>query len=340
MYKIVKTNRIDIKTIEEWKELWSLSKNKNYFNSFEWFENYIFSFSITKYILLKGYSDNKLQFLLPLIQTSYKQLKCIGGKYLDKVSFLYKDNLICCLESIEQYAKKNRITIILYECDFDINIIKNGDFIIEIASDNPYVDLTKDINNVMKHKEKRYIENIIRKNKELNFKIMIGKETQKYIETIFNIENKSNKLKRKKALFINENCKNLFRNISKTEYGMLCILYYNNIPIAHMYGLIAHPKTFMAYHMAYDIEYRKYQPGKLVIYYLLNYLRQESYYKFDFSRGNSMLKRHFSVESVKNYNIYINPNICVKMHLMYKKNMLFLKNITKKILREMGLWKK
>ena len=340
MYKIVKINELNEETIKEWKELWNLSKNKNYFNSFEWFENYTSTFSIKQFILLKGYSTKGLEFILPLIYVKKNNLKCIGGKYLDKVSFLYNDNPMKCIDNLKRYAKENHISITLYECDFNTCFLENKDCIIEFASDNPYVDLNQNLDNVIKSKEKRYIKNIIRKNNEVNFKIIVGKNAQNYIETIFDIENRSNKPKLRKALFIDDKSKNLFRKISQTKYGMLCILYYNGLPIAHMLGLIVPNQTFMAYHMAYDKQYRKYQPGKLVIYHLLNYLKNQSYSIFDFSRGNSILKRHFSIENAKHYNIYINPNLNIKIHFIYKKNIIFLKKNIKKILKRLGLWKK
>lgn len=340
MFKIEKIDNLDSKTIKEWKKLWEVCPNRNYFNSVEWFQNYTITFSIKKYIILKGYDNKELQFILPLVQISKNTFTCIGGRYLDKVSLLYNGEIKTIINEIKKYAIKTKKSIILSECDFSIDCIDNENLIIEFASDNPYVELNQDLNLIVKKKEKRYIEGILRKNESLNFKIIIGKNIQNYIENIFDIESRSNKIKRKKALFRNDNVKDLFRNIAKTDYGMLCILCYNEIPIAHMFGLIASPKKFMAYHMAFDQVYGRLQPGKLVIYYLLNYFKKIKYDIFDFSRGNSLLKKHFSIYSSKNYNIYINPNIFLKFRFICRKKIIKIKALIKRYYKKTNSIKK
>lgn len=332
MLTIKEINKLDFKTKQEWIKLWDKDINRNYFNSLWWFQNYISVYQIHQYIILKGYNNNSIQFILPLIKKPFKNLVVVGGRYLDKVSFLYDGDMKDIIKILKKYCIENKKTIILLECNFDVHCIKEQKCITEFASDNPYVSLSQNLDLVIKKKERKHIENILRKNNNLSFKTISGNGVQDYIDIIFDIESRSNKIKKNKALFIDEKSKELFRNISKTDYSMLCILYYNDIPIAHMIGLIATPGNFMAYHMAFDKEYSHFQPGKLVIYHLLNYLKMEQYDIFDFSRGNSLLKKHFSIENKKNYNIYINPNIFVKIKLIYRTWIKYFKHLVKKIL--------
>lgn len=332
MLIIKEIDKLDTKTKEEWKKLWQQNATRNYFNSLWWFQNYISVYQSHQYTILKGYNNNSIQFILPLIKMPFKNLVVIGGRYLDKVSFLYKGDIREIIKTLEKYCIESKKTITLLECNFNINCIKEQKCITEFASDNPFVSLNQDLDSVIKRKEKRYIENILRKNNNLSFKIISGKDVQDYIDIIFDIESRSNKIKKSKALFVDEKVRELFRNISKTDYSMLCILYYNNIPIAHMIGLIATPSNFMAYHMAFDKEYSHFQPGKLVIYHLLNYLKNKEYNVFDFSRGNSLLKKHFSIENSKNYNVYINPNVFVKIKLSFRGLVKQAKQLIKKFL--------
>ncbi len=332
MLIIKEIDKLDSKTKQEWIKLWQNNINRNFFNSVSWFQSYISVYQIQQYTILKGYDNNSVQFILPLIKTPFKNLVVVGGRYLDKVSFLYKGDIKEIIRTLKKYCIENKKTITLLECNFDTYGIKEQECITEFASDNPFVSLNQDLDLVIKRKEKRYIESILKKNNNLSFKIISGNGVRDYIDVIFDIESRSNKIKRSKALFVDEKAKELFRNISKTDYSMLCILYYNNTPIAHMFGLIATPGNFMAYHMAFDKEYSRLQPGKLVIYHLLNYLKIEQYNLFDFSRGNSLLKKHFSIENSKNYNIYINPNVFVKIKLLFRTLVKHLKHIVKKIL--------
>ena len=93
MLIIKEIDKLDTKTKEEWKKLWQQNANRNYFNSLWWFQNYISVYQSHQYSILKGYNNNSIQFILPLIKMPFKNLVVIGGRYLDKVSFLYNGDI-------------------------------------------------------------------------------------------------------------------------------------------------------------------------------------------------------------------------------------------------------
>lgn len=330
MYVIKKINKITKELIAEWNKLWNECDNKNYFNSYTWFENYVNAFDIKRYTIVIGYSHNKLCFVLPLVFKRRKYIT-IGGKYLDKVSFLFKGDPDKYIIQLRDFAIKNKMSIILNECNF--NIPSSKKIYIEKASDNPYIKLSENIKNIIKPKERRHIENVIKNNSDLSFEIFAKKECSKVINTIFDIESKSHKVKEKKALFNLEQAKSLFRNLANTDFCIIAILYFKYVPIAHMVGINNCDKIFMAYHMAYDMNYRHIQPGKIVIYDLIKYLQERQFEIFDFSRGNSILKRHFSNYSESQYNIYLNPSVKIKFELLYRRMCYRVKKVIKKTRR-------
>ena len=154
MLIIKEIDKLDTKTKEEWKKLWQQNANRNYFNSLWWFQNYISVYQSHQYSILKGYNNNSIQFILPLIKMPFKNLVVIGGRYLDKVSFLYNGDIKEIIKTLEKYCIENKKTITLLECNFNINCINEQKCITEFASDNPFVSLNQDLDFVIKRKEK------------------------------------------------------------------------------------------------------------------------------------------------------------------------------------------
>lgn len=163
MLIIKEIDKLDSKTKQEWIKLWQKNINRNYFNSISWFQNYISVYRIQQYTILKGYDNNSVQFILPLIKMPFKNLVVVGGRYLDKVSFLYNGDIKEIIKTLKKYCIENKKTITLLECNFDIYCIKEQECITEFASDNPFVSLNQDLDLVIKRKEKRYIESNIKK---------------------------------------------------------------------------------------------------------------------------------------------------------------------------------
>ncbi len=336
MYTIKQIYRVNQKLIREWNILWENSNTRNYFNSYEWFKNCLTSFRIKKYCILLGYSNHKLCFVLPLTGKS-KVYYTIGGKYLDKVSFLYNNNIDQCIRELREYACENGISICLNECNFFVD--EQNNILKQKASDNKYIELKEDIKNIIKSKERRHIEQIVKKNSNLSFKVFKGCQCVNIINNVFWVEERSNKIKKKKALFNIPSARDLFSNLASTDFCIVGALYYEDKVIAHMVGIDNFLGNFMAYHMAYDNEYKNLQPGKIVIYELIKYLKSNNYKIFDFSRGNSMLKRHFSNHSKENYNIYINPTIIIRFKVLFIEFIEHLKKKIKAYVMEEKRWK-
>lgn len=341
MLKLIEINNIDDDTIKEWNTLWNISINKNYFNSLSWFQNCLEVYKIKNYSIIKIYNTNKIEAILPLIYIKRRIMMCAGDLHLDKNSLLFRNYKEEIIDLIIKYFKTSKRSIILNEVEESILYYFNKQNIIfEKASENPFIDLKMDVKEIIKPRERRNVENKIKKNTNLQFKIYYAKEVEQNIEIIFDIESRSNKVKRRRTIFNNKENRELFRNISKTDFPILCVLYDQDYPIAHMFGVCNSTDNFMAYNMAYDLNYAKYQPGKLVILHLIKELKNNNFNIFDFSRGNSVLKRHFSTNIITNYNIFINPTIIIRMKIILKKDLNILKQIIKNILKELKLWKK
>jgi hypothetical protein len=124
---------------------------------------------------------------------------------------------------------------------------------------------------------------------------------------MFWIESQSPKPAQKRAIFHQSEARDLFSNISETY--PLSRLYFLNLgrkPIAFLYGVLNREKTeFMAYNMAYLEDFRNYSPGVMLLFLLIDDLKDEGIKILDFSRGLNTLKSQFTSLSKEQYFLYI-----------------------------------
>jgi hypothetical protein len=67
--------------------------------------------------------------------------------------------------------------------------------------------------------------------------------------------------------------------------------------------------------MAYLEDYRKLVPGKVLLYFLLPELVERGFTLFDFSRGDSLLKRQFTQQKKIQYDIFISKKVIVNCYI-------------------------
>ena len=324
MLIVNKYSNIDKKLINQWNNLWQEASHKTFFNSYRWFHICLQTFNYQKILIITVEDNNHLVAILPLVKKKHYFVSP-GEKYLDNTTLLIKNDYENIISTIINYIKKNKLQIVLNEVEESLSE-SFQDIPREFSSNNPKAYLEKGINNIIKHKELRYLNRIKEKNEEhIHFSIYKGSECYEQIDRIFKIEKESNKPQLKKDLFRNSNARILFKHIAKTNNSLLIILKYNNLDIAHLFSLVCN-KTVMAYHMAYNKDYSHLQPGKLIFIHLMEYMLENNLQILDFSRGDSTLKRHFSNDSVKKYNLYINCNIFIRAKVVAKNFIYYTKN--------------
>ncbi len=314
MLNIKLKNKISKNLINQWTILWKKSQNANFFNSPYWFLSCVNAFNIKQYSVFCGYYNDNLCIVFPTIYGKkyfVKSLMSPGKKYLDKSTLLFDDSHGNSVNYFLAHIAKSHNIFIAETIYAQMHIYKNKKYCChEFASDNPFIDLTKDPFGHLKNKQKNSIKNKIRQNRNLlEFKLI----TPKYedIKTIIHIESQSYKSIVNKDIFNLEEAKNLFLEICKySKNARIAILYFKNKPIAHLFGL-SYKETFMAYHMAYHNDYRKIVPGKIILFYLLTTIKKKGYKIFDFSRGASLLKSQFTEHSIKQYNVYLTNSMFV-----------------------------
>ncbi|MFG6342221.1 MAG: GNAT family N-acetyltransferase [Lachnospiraceae bacterium] len=312
MLNVSEKNELSEKDIKNWGELWGNIETAHFFNSYSWYIACREGLK-QKIHIWYVYCEKALIGVFPLCKTSRYGIECwgiIGKPYTDKCSILFHSDYCQFLSQIFQEIGK-KTPVVLEEVPETWKFDDSNPVLLEVASFNPFVNLDEDILCQVKRKEWNSIKRKSEKN-GFYFKILYAKDVQNNIHVLWEIENQSSKPSKKRAMFETELTKNFFQKISDANECVLAILYDGEKPIAHMFGYNIKDKFFHAHHMSFVQEYSKETPGKLVIYRLICHLKEKGVSVFDFSRGETMLKKHFSIYRETHYDFYYNCSAIVK----------------------------
>lgn len=305
---------LDNKLLEKWKKLWNISNDAHSFNAPEWLLVCKDTFNIDKFIILTVEENNELIALLPLVTEGKFGITTLcspGRKFLDKSTLLMKDNNVALFRTIMNYLG-NKDSFYLQEMSADLvdmlplSMLKNG------ISINPYLPLRPDPFQFMSGKNRHKLFKTINTcTKYLKFKSFTG--SLEALQIAVEIDKRSSKRQAGKAVFEKAEDHTFYSQLIKKfkQNFVIDILFYNSFPIAFSFGLL-YGKTYHALNTAYDIEYGKIMPGKLLLYYIIQHLKEKNMEIFNFSRGQSQLKKSFTNLQETQYDIFYVKNTILK----------------------------
>lgn len=331
MYRVEVKKVLSEKDYEAWEHLWLESTNPKVYNSTYWFKACCSIFR-GKYFAVFIYKDEILKSIIPLKSLWNIIYISPGGKYLDKSS-----NLFC---DVDEYGLKFLIneyykTKCFVFCEVpDNELLYYGDSNYQrISSVNPFARIDTDLTSISRRTRKK-LDKIIAEN-EGAFSLAVYKDNiEEHIHTVFDIEQNSNKIERKRALFSNEAIRRFFIDISLYPGTRLFVLYFYNTPIAHTFDFI-NGSILTGCHTAYLEEYKTIMPGKMLTYLVMKYCKDNGIEIYDFSRGECDKKTQFAKEKSNNFNLYYgNPIFICSVKLFFK-----VVSLLKSLKRKLRQWK-
>ena len=87
--------------------------------------------------------------------------------------------------------------------------------------------------------------------------------------------------------------KELVLNLLDKKYIKFSKLEYNGIPIAFHFGFEYNDK-YIWYKPAFNVDYKKYLPGNVLLKYLIEYTIENDLKEFDFTIGNEVFKNKYA----------------------------------------------
>jgi len=313
-YRTSIVTKIDDQLINQWKQLWKRAENASAFNSYEWFTSCLEVKQDKEYELYLCYKNDILVGILPL--ESYRQfgIKVLGTIFkehhidtpflvesYDKELFKHFFGFVFTGENIFLQKVDNKSTLILKKLFPDL--------FFSLMSVNPVVDLTQDPFAATHHSTVKQMKKILRTNPDTFRLAVYHDDLEKHIKEIFKLEEKSSKKTRSMDIFSHKENRDFYLTVIKNCKDMvrICFLYFNDLPVAYQYGYVF-GNRFVGDQIAYRNEYSKLRPGKLIIYLLLNFLKEENFTMFDLGGGISTYKTEFTDKYRLLYNVYYSNN--------------------------------
>jgi GNAT acetyltransferase-like protein len=316
MYQVKIINTIDNKLIKEWQELWKRAENSNIFNSYEWFLTSKTVNEKADYEFYVCYKEDKLVALLPV-----QQYRVFGINVFGTIN---KEHLIDTAFLVERYDKKlykeffseifKKRNIYMQKVDNnDVKILHElfPKLFFSLISVNPQMHLDKDPFESSSPSTISQIRRIIRKNPEMRFE-MFDDDLDKHMKTMFKLHKKSSKKVRQMDIFEDKKTKEYYTILTKNfaKAMRICFLYMGDLPIAYQYGF-SYRDIFVGDQIAYHNDYSKLRPGKTIVYFLTEYLKNNKMRILDQGGGISSYKMEFAKEYRLLYNLYYSPNILI-----------------------------
>jgi hypothetical protein len=190
------------------------------------------------------------------------------------------------------------------------NVSREKKSFFEFETVCPRTVVCKDPLEQMKSKKRREVRRRMRKyGNSLSFSLKSkpGKDDLLQMQAI---ERLSHKYEKNIALFDGEDAGKMYGSFMKNspERCLVGYLSKEGKAIAHAFGFV-YKKTFLCTHMAFDKNYSNMGLGKIIVFNLLKELCKLEYCVFDFSKGDSQVKRELMSNFPAQYNFYYSNNV-------------------------------
>lgn len=319
-----------------WDNLISKNETNTIFQTYKWFISWWEVFGSDKELLfLIAYEDDNIVAFAPLMISDEclckRVIKFVGDGNSDYNDFIITGNRYKAINAFMDYIYMNEITwteinfknIPNYSttrsCIETYQLSKKS--YIQTLNSTPTPTLLLQDNScfyndlITKYSIMRHIRKLdkVGRVEILHFKDKT--EIKKYINVFFLQHIERYKQKNCGSLFENEiNCKFYLKLIEELDdkkillFSVLCL---DNHPIAFHFGYI-YNNILTWYKPSFDIKYKAYSPGTILLKYLIEYAHNNALDELDFTIGDEGFKSRFSNFRRENYNLSI-----YKSHLLY-----------------------
>lgn len=301
---------INEELIKEWTELWEKSAHAHFFNSYAWFAVCKEIFKPEKLLITCVYKDDELQVIYPLFEQKKYGIKTYGnpgGRFADKSCILIKEQdaktVILLLRSIQ--SKYNLIVEEVSEENY-LYFRSSGYIESPVKEEASSFQLEEDNLRFMGKKKRKKLLSKYKKNfEQTEHRRFKGSELIEYFKYIELIDANSRKRLSGKEVTSDGIQWRLFKRIAKDfpQYLVLDVLFIEGEPIVYELGIIAKNRE-IGYQTAFDERKKKYEPGRVILIYIWESMREEELETYDWARGVNGLKKDFTPKFERQYSFY------------------------------------
>jgi CelD/BcsL family acetyltransferase involved in cellulose biosynthesis len=177
-----------------------------------------------------------------------------------------------------------------------------------------YIDLsdTQHLNKILNKKTLKRRYRHFKNNGKLNFRHIVDVDNALIdLKVYFKQHIERLNINKQKSLFLEKKNQQFYKELLLNLLNMKCLkfskLEYNNIPLAYHFGFEYNDK-YIWYKPAFNVNYKKYSPGNVLLKYLIEYTIENGLEEFDFTIGNEKFKNKYANGFKQNKQIEIYNN--------------------------------
>lgn len=305
--------------IKEWEKLWENSLYANVVNSPAWFLYACKAFSYKEKLIVALYADNDSLvgvggfvknnlygisvYTVPALEFADKNPLLIDFKNKNYIKIFFKeiDKLgTVCISALS----RDEVKLIDSTCIFIDSICP----FIELSG-GTYVDLSK-------HKKKKLFKRLEKLPEKITFKNYNGTDLEA-LEIAYSIELESSKIKSGKKVFSKSSNRVFYSELAqKVPYNtIVSLLFFGQKPVAYTIGFLCNG-IFTSSQKAHLDCYSYYNPGRVLKYYLIDYLNKMGIAEFNFGRGADYFKMSFTNTTRELYSIVVSRKKIIKSYIL------------------------
>lgn len=347
MLKIEVVHDFQDKKLSSWNELLQKTDNPLSFQQFEWVKCWWDNFSTNRMrlFIVLATKNNEIIGIAPLTCkgnafSKVNTLKFIGSGCFDYFDFIIKkgeegdfiNSLISYLDNEFKHYELQLKNI--FQTSATLKIINerknNNGFNFSVYPEIvvPYIELPE-TKQLFYLQTKRLLRvDVARRERRLNesgevkFKYCENlKDAKETLEDFFHLHIKKWESAKGYSVYKFKIKREFLRNLVKRLFDKEILnIYYLSLGEKKLAICIGFKKNrrFIYYSTAYDPEFAKFSPGKLLVNKLINYLIENRYKEFDFGIGEEYYKTEWPYKIRQLSNIYIFPNKRSLLNILFK----------------------
>ncbi|MEY4731904.1 MAG: hypothetical protein RL681_850 [Candidatus Parcubacteria bacterium] len=312
-YSFELVHRLDGDHQRKWQALWENSNERHFFNSPRFFEACRESCAVAaKYTIVFGFRDGELCVVLPLVQGTIFGIRGLvvpgsAGNFVDKSPLLMDDYSPELMRAVLSEAMRLGNVYLSEMSELETHAIEPHAFpcLVQQVSRSPFAAIIPD-SDVLRYMPSRQRHTMERHLRDMAGEIKFHIGGIEALGTVVDIERRSYRPKRHMAFFTGERQKRFLEAVAKQipDSVKIGVLSFRGKPIATLLGF-SFGRIFCTYHTAFDEEYRRFGPGKMAFFFMLEEMKRQGYTDIDFLRGDSELKQQFAREVRVQYDVYV-----------------------------------
>jgi hypothetical protein len=320
--------KINVELAEKWNELVLNSMHPNIFLTWEWLSVWVKWFGYNNRLkIIEIWDGLRLIGILPLYMGSielFPKISVKGLKYIGDGDVVFPDflgpiirqgsldSVLLCIEEVFESDKSDFRFIRLA----DMNLASEGTccfvdalckrFLCDIRQGDisPYIGFSGDYASFLGRFNAKKRSSIKRNEKKAsgNFQLRLEcyqsqDKVSEAFEIMVQVFQKANRGQNKIQGFLKEDYlgfhKDVARALARNGWLRIYVLYFNDIPVAYIYGYLFN-NVFWDYQTSYDLTYKDYSPGAVILQMVIKSVIEEGVQVFEFLRGDEEYKFYFS----------------------------------------------